>query len=146
MSQPTQDQIWQNLSHQDTWVRLIYMLIYGVILHIAGALMWILCSVQFIFTLIFGKDNQNVREMCANISQYIGEALAFVSFNSNHKPFPFNSGTQKTQGGSDNEDVIDAEVVHNTTTDESAGTNAEPKRPTDSQDDAPAAGNNKPAE
>jgi hypothetical protein len=132
MTQSSQDQTLQNLTNQQTWIRLVYMLIYGVILHLCGILMWILCGVQFIFTLIFGQDNQNVRDMCTKVTQYIHEALAFVSYNSERKPFPFNNEGQKA----DNEDdVIDAEA-------EAATDDAKPVSASDGMpiEDADAAG------
>ncbi|AFU98539.1 DUF4389 domain-containing protein [Simiduia agarivorans] len=84
-----QDQILENLSNQHTWVRLVYMLIYGVMLHVAGLVMWLLCAVQFLCTLVFGKDNQSLRSLSANIVEFIHQALQFVSYNSESRPFPF---------------------------------------------------------
>lgn len=84
-----QDQILENLSNQHTWVRLVYMLIYGVMLHVAGLVMWLLCAVQFLCTLVFGRDNASLRSLCANIVEFIHQALQFVSYNSESRPFPF---------------------------------------------------------
>lgn len=91
MNQSTisQEQVIENLSNRSNWVRLVYMLIYGLALHIAGIIMWLLCTVQFVITMIFGTDNENLRKMAASINNYIHEALAFVSYNSEEKPFPF---------------------------------------------------------
>ena len=85
----SQEQVIENLSNKNNWVRLVYMLIYGVALHIAGIIMWLLCTVQFIITMIFGQDNENLRKMAATITEYIHQALHFVSYNSDDKPFPF---------------------------------------------------------
>lgn len=85
----SQDQILDNLSNQSNWVRLLYMLIYGVMLHLAGIAMWILCTVQFVCTLIFGKDNDSLRRLAASLIDFIQQALQFVSYNSDDKPFPF---------------------------------------------------------
>lgn len=114
MSHSQDNQTWQHLTNQDTWIRLIYMLIYGIMLHFAGVAMWILCGVQFIFTLVFGEDNKNVREMCQTLRLYIHDALAFVSYNSEHKPFPFHGqNNRETEPATDTakDEVIDADVV-----------------------------------
>ncbi|UTA46949.1 DUF4389 domain-containing protein [Simiduia sp. 21SJ11W-1] len=134
MSQAQENPTWNNLTNQDTWFRLIYMLIYGIMLHFAGVAMWILCGVQFIFTLIFGEDNKNVRDMCATLRNYIHEALAFVSYNSEHKPFPFNGQNAATSQAADTQanhtaersgsEVIDAEAVKETTAEPETHTNA----------------------
>ncbi|MBB3167638.1 DUF4389 domain-containing protein [Simiduia aestuariiviva] len=118
MNQPSQDQIFANMTNGPTWIRLVYMVIYGIILHLAGMLMWILCSVQFIFTLLFGQDNENIRKMCATITQYIQEALTFVSYNGDAKPFPFCDNTQAKTEESTNStthtaadsDIIDGSI------------------------------------
>ena len=64
----SQEQVIENLSNKNNWVRLVYMLIYGVALHIAGIIMWLLCTLQFIITMIFGQDNENLRKMAATIT------------------------------------------------------------------------------
>lgn len=84
-----QDQIFTHLSNQRSWMRLVYMLVYGIILHIAGAILWIVCSVQFIFTVITGQDNGNLRNMAATLIKFVNDALRYVSYNSDEKPFPF---------------------------------------------------------
>lgn len=96
-SSVNQDQILNNLSNQSSWVRLLYMLIYGVMLHLAGMAMWILCTVQFLCTLIFGKDNDSLRRLSASLIDFIQRALQFVSYNSDDKPFPFAEDGREAQ-------------------------------------------------
>ncbi|MDN3640672.1 DUF4389 domain-containing protein [Simiduia curdlanivorans] len=114
MNQSTisQEQVIENLSNKRNWVRLVYMLIYGLALHIAGIIMWLLCTVQFVITMIFGQDNENLRKMAASISDYIHEALAFVSYNSEEKPFPFAKDDSKNTGEGANKDEPQETPAH----------------------------------
>ncbi len=91
MAQQTidQEQIFENISNQNSWIRLVYMLIYGIMLHVAGGVMWLLCAVQFLCALIFGTDNDNVRKLSATLIDFINSALRFVSYNTEERPFPF---------------------------------------------------------
>lgn len=79
----------RNVKQHQHWVRLIYMLILGVLLNLAGAVMWVLCGLQFLFVLGSGSDNQYLRNMSRSIARFIEQALLYVSYNSDHKPFPF---------------------------------------------------------
>lgn len=85
------DKLKSNLSNQRNWTRLVYMLIFGLVLHVCGAIMWAVCVVQFLFVLLTGQDNANLRRFGSSLSNYIHQALQFVSYNSEHKPFPFTS-------------------------------------------------------
>lgn len=105
-----QDQILTNLSNQHSWIRLIYMLIYGVMLHVAGLILWLLCGAQFICTLIFGADNQSLRNLTASIIGFVNDALRFVSYNSESRPFPF-TGEHQPQGAPEPERAAPADDV-----------------------------------
>ncbi|BFM12554.1 hypothetical protein R50072_27070 [Simiduia litorea] len=145
MNQSTisQEQVIENLSNKSNWVRLVYMLIYGLALHIAGIIMWLLCTVQFVITMIFGQDNENLRKMAATISDYIHEALAFVSYNSEKKPFPFAKDDAKEPDDSTTSNTHDAEGddVHENTSakakDEPVTIDVEPQAVEDAPTDLP---------
>jgi len=82
------------------WIRLIYMLLFALMLHVTSIAMWVLCAMQFLFALFTGKDNENLRYLGKSITRFIGQALDFLTYNTEDKPFPFaewpvydNSGT-----------------------------------------------------
>jgi hypothetical protein len=79
----------RNVKQYQHWLRLIYMLILGVLLNLAGVVMWVLCGLQFLFVLGTGSDNRQLRAMAHSIARFIEQALLYVSYNSDHKPFPF---------------------------------------------------------
>jgi len=71
------------------WIRLVYMLLFAVMLHVTSIAMWVLVALQFLFTLFTDKDNANLRSLGASITLFISQALKFLTYNSEEKPFPF---------------------------------------------------------
>ncbi len=82
-------QIKSNLKSPTHWMRLIYMVLFAICLQVASFVMWVLVIVQFIFSLITGSDNPNLRHFGQCLSLYIHQALLFLTYNSEEKPFPF---------------------------------------------------------
>lgn len=95
-----QDQLRSNITNQRHWARLVYMLIIGIALHFSGILMWVLCVLQFLFTLFTGQDNDHLRNFAASLTRYINQGLKFVSYNSEHKPFPFEAWNEQSVNNS----------------------------------------------
>ena len=85
------DNLKSNLTSREHWTRLVYMIIFALCLQVASIVMWALVVLQFLFALVTGKDNGNLRSFGQSLSEYIYEALQFLTYNSNDKPFPFSS-------------------------------------------------------
>ncbi|GGY71085.1 hypothetical protein GCM10011613_14560 [Cellvibrio zantedeschiae] len=83
------EQIKSNLTSSKHWLRLIFMLIFAAVLQVASIVMWILVIAQFIFSLITGVDNINLRRFGHSLSIYIFDTLKFLTYASEEKPFPF---------------------------------------------------------
>jgi len=79
-----------SLTNMDTWVRLAYMVLFALLLMVARLLVSIVVIVQFALVLIFGKDNENLRNLGQGLGKWVYQAIMFLTFNSNNKPFPFN--------------------------------------------------------
>lgn len=82
-------QLKTNLTSPKHWVRLVYMILFAFFLYIAAMVMSVLVVVQFIFSLFTGSDNRKLRAFGHSLTTYIQQALMFLSFNSEFKPFPF---------------------------------------------------------
>lgn len=85
----SKDELKSNLLSPQHWLRLIFMLLFVVVLYIAGTVIGVLVALQFLFALITGKDNANLRTLGGSISTYIFQSLQFLTYNSEEKPFPF---------------------------------------------------------
>ena len=83
------EQLKSNLKSSKHWLRLVFMLIFAAILQVASIVMWVLVIAQFIFSLVTGVDNLNLRRFGYSLSVYIFDTLKFLTYASEEKPFPF---------------------------------------------------------
>ncbi|WP_295802968.1 DUF4389 domain-containing protein [uncultured Microbulbifer sp.] len=83
------EELKQNLTSTNQWVRLIYMVLFAVLLEIAGFVMLAVVIAQFIFAIFTGSANDNLRRLGDQLASYIYQALQFLIYNSEEKPFPF---------------------------------------------------------
>lgn len=120
MSEQNQEQIKQNLKDCNQWMRILYMVLFAIILYFASMVTGILIVVQAIFALITGEDNKNLRELGAGLATYINQIYLFLTYNDERKPFPFAAWGEvesvvvdvtETNTATDTSDVIEAEVV-----------------------------------
>lgn len=78
-----------NLTSSKHWLRLLFMVMFAVILYVAAIVMSFLVVLQFLFSLFSGKDNRKLREFGQSLAVYIHHTLRFLTYNSEQKPFPF---------------------------------------------------------
>jgi len=78
-----------SLTNIDTWIRLAYMVLFALLLMAARAILSIVVLMQFVLVLVFGKDNENLRNLGQGLGKWVYQAVMFLTFNSNNKPFPF---------------------------------------------------------
>ncbi|MCK7595797.1 DUF4389 domain-containing protein [Microbulbifer sp. CAU 1566] len=83
------EQIKQNLTSSDHWVRLLFMVLFVILLEIAGVVMLATIVLQFLFAIVSGGPNDNLRQLGNQIASYIYQTLQFLIYNTEEKPFPF---------------------------------------------------------
>lgn len=104
-----------SLTNVNTWIRLAYMVLFALLVMAARLLVSIVVVVQFALVLIFGRDNENLRNLGQGLGKWVYQAIMFLTFNSNEKPFPFDEwpALDPSEGYSVGtvEEVEDAEYV-----------------------------------
>ena len=83
------DDLKANVTSRNHWMRFLYMLLFAVILYFASVVVFAVVVLQFIFALLTGGDNENLRKFGASLSSYIYQCLQFLTYASDDKPFPF---------------------------------------------------------
>jgi hypothetical protein len=105
----------KTLTNSNTWIRLAYMLLFITLLMAARLIVAVVVVVQFVIVLVTGKDNQNLRNLGQGLGKWVYQAVMFLTFNSDNKPFPFDEWPvlDPSEGYSVNspEQVDDAEFV-----------------------------------
>lgn len=92
------EQIKSNVTSGKQWIRLLFMVLYAFALQVAIFLMWIIVVLQFLFALISGQDNAQLRIFGYSLSTYIYDVLKFLTYSSEEKPFPFSDWPDTPEG------------------------------------------------
>jgi len=86
-----EQELKQRFTAVDRWLRLVFMVIYLVVLYVVQFIIWILVALQFIFALLTGHPNQNLLNFTRGLNAFCYHILRYVTYNTNDKPFPFSS-------------------------------------------------------
>lgn len=97
--------IKDNVTNGNQWTRILYMLLFGVILYLVLMVFWAVVVVQAIFALITGHPNSEILKFSGDLVRYLREIAAFLTYNDETKPYPF----QAWQATESESDVIEAE-------------------------------------
>ena len=104
-----------SLTNVNTWIRLAYMVLFALLVMAARLLVSIVVILQFALVLVFGRDNENLRNLGQGLGKWVYQAIMFLTFNSNDKPFPFDEwpvlDTSEGYSVSTPEEVEDVEFV-----------------------------------
>ena len=85
---------FSQLTRGEFWLRLLFMLLFAMLLQVAVGVMWVVVLVQLGCVVISGSTNASVLNFGKSLSTYIYQIWLFLSYNSEDKPFPFNDWPQ----------------------------------------------------
>lgn len=78
-----------NLTNPDVWIRLIYMIIFGLLSGLARWVIVVIAILQFLLVLLAREENRNLRELGDSIAEWTQQCFRFLCFGSEQKPYPF---------------------------------------------------------
>ena len=81
--------IEENLKSRTTWLRLLFMCIYGLLISLAGMIGTVVVVLGFFWVLFTGEVNRELRQVGQGIATYMYEIIRYLTFNTDGKPFPF---------------------------------------------------------
>lgn len=84
-----EDQTKTNILNAETWMRLLYMIVFVLLSFVARMVIWVVAVLQFLLVLITGGGNPNLRDLGQGTSKWTYQAFLFLTFNIDEKPFPF---------------------------------------------------------
>ena len=93
------------------WQRLFFMVIYGAAINFVVSILIFLVAIQFIFYLFTSKTNNQLQSANNWLQGFFNDALNFLSFNTDSKPWPFNDKFEVSDSNEDGErkEVVDGE-------------------------------------
>ena len=83
------DAIKENVKQQDSWLRLIFIIIYAVVLWATSIVLGLVVIFQFLTVLFTRQPQKNLLEFGGSLAEFVRQIVAYLTFNSEHKPFPF---------------------------------------------------------
>jgi hypothetical protein len=85
------DEVVGNVKRGATWLRVVHMVGFCIVLYVVMVVIWFLTGAQALFSIFTGSDNRNMRLLGASLSAYVSEILNFITCNSESRPFPFDA-------------------------------------------------------
>ncbi len=79
----------KNLSETSTWFRLLYMLLFGIVIELAFMVMFVIVLIQFLLKLFSGKVNTELQKLGDSIGAYFHQIVAFLTYRNEEIPYPF---------------------------------------------------------
>jgi len=74
---------------KSTWLRILFVALFWVVFNLTQFVLLAIAIGQCLFKLFTGNPNLPLMKLGKNVSQYVSEILAYVTFNSDKRPFPF---------------------------------------------------------
>lgn len=82
-------EIRENLKQQDSWLRLLFIVIYAAALWVTSIVLFFVVVIQFLSVLFTREAQENLLRFGGRLAEYVRQIVAYMTFNSEHKPFPF---------------------------------------------------------
>jgi len=79
----------QQTDGSSRWVRLLYMVLFAALYKVAEFVMWVVVVFQVIVTLVTGSPNERALKFGKQLSVYVYGVWAYLTYNTDKKPFPF---------------------------------------------------------
>ena len=85
------DEATSNIKDSSTWIDALLVVVYLLVISYSIFLLWIIAFAQFIFKLITKKPNKNLGDLTNVFQKFINQIIDFVTFETEERPYPFNS-------------------------------------------------------
>lgn len=84
-----EENLKRNVKDKDTWLRFIYLVVFGVAFYLSILLTFATSVFQFLAKLFAGQSFDGLAEFGSNLAAYQAQVTRFLTFASDEKPFPF---------------------------------------------------------
>ena len=82
-------QLEENLKSRSTWMRLVFMLVFYVIVSLASVVGTAVIVLGFFWLLFTGEVNRQLQQAGQSVACYIYEIVRYLTLNTEERPFPF---------------------------------------------------------
>lgn len=88
----------ENIKQKNTWIRLLYMILFVVVFNIAELVVYVVLVVQFIFHLFTRRSNERLAGLGESLALYVAEIVRYLTYSGEQLPYPFGDWPRE-QGG-----------------------------------------------
>lgn len=81
----------KHIARKDTWIRLLYMVLFAVALYLLQFIVAAVAALQFLLTLLTGAENTRLCTLGRELGSYLKEIVEFVTYGTERRPFPFSA-------------------------------------------------------
>jgi len=81
--------IRDSLLSADTWLKVVFILLFWVLLSVVGWVLGAVVFVQLLIVLSTGERNMQLVGFGENLGQYLKQIVDYICFVNDEKPFPF---------------------------------------------------------
>jgi len=89
MSNINEDEIKKHVKDKDTWLRFVYLVVFGFAFYLSIVVTFATSIFQFLAKLFGGHSFAVLAEFGSNLATYQAQVTRFLTFSSDEKPFPF---------------------------------------------------------
>ena len=89
MTEINEEDIKRYVKDKDTWLRFVYLVVFGVAFYLSILLTFATSIFQFLAKLFAGQSFAGLSEFGNNMATYQAQVTRFLTFASDEKPFPF---------------------------------------------------------
>lgn len=89
MSTLDEDEIKKHVKDKDTWLRFVYLVVFGFAFYLSIILTFATSIFQFLAKLFGGQSFAGLADFGHNLATYQSQVTRFLTFSSDEKPFPF---------------------------------------------------------
>ena len=79
----------ENAKNVDTWLRGLFIIVFGVIFYVLYIVIWLVVVLQFLTKVLTGDLNRNLSDVSRNLTNFASQILLYITFQSEERPFPF---------------------------------------------------------
>lgn len=101
------------------WLRVLFMLLYAVVLYMTMWLMGVVVVVQLVFKMATGHTQSGVAHFARDLTTFINQMVRFLTYQTETRPYPFNPLSEPATSTVDDDffttdyEVVDDDNQHN---------------------------------
>ncbi|MBL6946450.1 MAG: DUF4389 domain-containing protein [Rhodospirillales bacterium] len=90
--------VLDHVQNKDTWLRLVFMILYGIVFVISKYVVFLAAAVQFLFKLFTGKVQPQIQGLGFSLAVFLRETTEYLTFRSEQKSYPWADWPSDTVG------------------------------------------------